>query len=153
MTTIETTERDMADTRLNVAPTAKVTGLRMLATGMSAPSNEVVNEDLAKLGCDSDWIVQRTGILARRHISTDEATSDMALEACRNCLEMAGVDPTEVDFIIVCTMTPDHPCPTTSCQLQHRLGCRHIGAVDINAACSGFIYGLVMGAQFIRTGA
>ena len=126
-------------------------GIRILGTGMYAPSNVVRNEDLARLGYDSDWIIQRTGIAARCHATGGEATSDLAFKAARQCLERANVDPREVDLIILATVTPDHLTPSASCILQAKLGCQ-APAMDLNAACSGFVYGLITASQFVKTG-
>lgn len=131
----------------------RVAGIRILGTGSYVPPKVVRNEDLAELGCDSEWIVQRTGILERRHALPEQATSDLAYEAVRRCLDAAETSATEVDLILVATMTPDHATPSTACLLQHRLGATGAGAMDLNAACSGFTYGLITGAQFVRSGA
>ena len=128
-----------------------VPGIKILGAGFSPGSKLVRNEDLDSLGYDSEWIVQRTGIHARYHVAEGEATSDMAIRAAQECLQAAKVHPSEVDLIIVATVTPDHVTPSTACQVQAALGCQ-ASAVDINAACSGFIYGLVMASQFIKTG-
>lgn len=129
----------------------KALGVRVAATGSYAPSEIVTNDDLANLGCDSEWIIKRTGIRQRRKARPDEATSDMAFEAASRCLKDAGVDASEVDMILVATMTPDHPTPSAACHLQRRLGAT-APAMDINAACAGFMYALVTGAQFVAAG-
>jgi 3-oxoacyl-[acyl-carrier-protein] synthase-3 len=128
-----------------------LTGVQILATGSYAPERVVRNEDLAELGYDADWIVQRTGIRERRHSSPGQATSDVAYEAAVRCLEAADVAPGEIDLILVATMTPDSPLPTTACLIQQRLGCI-APALEMNAACAGFMYALVTGMQFIRSG-
>ncbi len=127
------------------------TGVRVVATGSYAPPQVVDNHDLADLGYDAEWIVQRTGIHQRRHASQEVATSDIAYEAAVRCLEAGRVDAQDVDLILVATMTPDSPMPTTACLLQQRLGCI-APALDMNAACAGFMYALVTGMQFVRTG-
>ena len=129
-----------------------IPGVQIVSTGMFVPNNEVRNEDLAELGYDSDWIVQRTGIKSRRHVDKDLATSDMATQAARMCLENANVDPDEIDLIIVATMTPDHYTPSAACLTQANLGCRNAAALDLNAACSGFVYSLATAGNFIRAG-
>ncbi len=129
----------------------KLTGIEIAATGSYVPDMIVANDDLAALGCDSDWIVQRTGILERRRAAADQATSDLALMAAQQCLERAGVSTAEVDLILVATITPDHASPSTACHLQKQLGCI-APAMDINAACAGFMYGLVTASQFIASG-
>lgn len=127
-------------------------GVKVAATGSYVPENVVRNEDLAALGCDSDWIQQRTGILQRRHADPSQATSDLAYEAAIRCLAQAKLEPSEVDLILVATITPDHATPSTACHLQRRLGCV-APAMDINAACAGFMYALVTGCQFVHSGA
>jgi 3-oxoacyl-[acyl-carrier-protein] synthase III len=126
-------------------------GVRILATGSYAPECVVTNHDLAELGYDEQWIVQRTGIHQRRNASPDQATSDVAYEAAVRCLEAAGASPRDVDLILVATMTPDSPMPTTACLLQQRLGCL-APALEMNAACAGFMYALVTGMQYVKTG-
>jgi 3-oxoacyl-[acyl-carrier-protein] synthase-3 len=128
-----------------------LTGVQILATGSYVPEQIVRNEDLAELGYDADWIIQRTGIRQRRHAPPGQATSDVAYEAAVRCLKAADVSPAEVDLILLATMTPDSPMPTTACLIQQRLGCV-APALEMNAACSGFMYALVTGAQFVKTG-
>ncbi len=130
----------------------RLMGFEIAATGSYLPEEIVANEDLAALGCDSDWIVQRTGILERRRARPDQATSDLALSAAEQCLDRAGVSPADVDLIIVATITPDHASPSTACHLQKALGCI-APAMDVNAACAGFMYGLVTAGQFVAGGA
>lgn len=128
-----------------------LTGVQVLGTGAFAPENVVRNEDLSKLGFDADWIIQRTGIRARRHALSHEVTSDLALNAAIQCLDEADVSIGDVDLIVVGTVTPDRPMPSTACILQQKLG-SNAPAFDMNSACSGFIYALATGAQFIKTG-
>lgn len=135
-----------ARSRLGCAP-----GIRIVATGSYVPDQIVTNEDLAALGCDSDWILRRTGILQRRKASEAQATSDLAFEAATRCLQSAGVSADQVDLILVATITPDHPTPSTACHLQRRLGAI-APAMDVNAACAGFMFALVTAAQFVATG-
>lgn len=125
--------------------------VRVLATGGFVPDNVVRNEDLAKLGYDADWILQRTGIRERRHAPTDMATSDMAARAARQCIEQIDANTDEIDLLIVATMTPDAPIPSTACMVQEQLGIT-APAYDINAACAGFMYALVTGMQFVHSG-
>jgi 3-oxoacyl-[acyl-carrier-protein] synthase-3 len=96
-----------------------------------------------------EWIRSRTGISERRQAEEGENTSDLAVAASRVALDEAGVKPAELDLIIVATMTPDMPCPSTACLVQAKLEAPQAAAVDVGAACSGFLYGLVMGQQFI----
>ena len=136
-------------------PTARVkrsvTGVKILGSGSYVPELVLKNEDLAELGCDTEWIKQRTGILERRIANEDQATSDLACEAAVDCLKKSGLKPSDIDLIIVATMTPDHYAPSTSSIVQHRLGCV-APAFDLNAACSGFIYGLITASQFVKAG-
>lgn len=129
----------------------RLTGIEIVATGSYVPETIVANEDLAALGCDSDWIVQRTGIHERRRAAPEQATSDLALRAAEQCLERAGVSAADVDLIVVATITPDHASPSTACHLQKQLGCI-APAMDVNAACAGFMYGLVTAGQFVAGG-
>lgn len=129
----------------------RLVGVQFAASGSYVPQRVVDNSDLARLGCDSDWIVQRTGILQRRRAAENEAASDLALRASQMCLNSAGVSAADVDLIVVATMTPDHPTPSTACQLQRQLGCV-APAMDVNAACAGFMYALVTASQFIYSG-
>lgn len=129
-----------------------LTGFEIAGTGSYVPDHIVANEDLAELGCDSEWIIQRTGIHKRRRAAEEQASSDLALIATQRCLENANVDPSEIDLILVATLTPDHASPSTACHLQQQLGCV-APAMDLNAACAGFMYALVTGGQFISSGA
>ncbi len=129
----------------------KVGGIRVAATGSYVPDEIVTNEDLAALGCDSNWIVRRTGIRQRRRAAKEQATSDLCYEAAVRCLKQANVTADQVDLIVVATITPDHPTPSTACQLQQRLGAT-APAMDLSAACAGFVYGLVTAAQFVAAG-
>jgi 3-oxoacyl-[acyl-carrier-protein] synthase-3 len=106
---------------------------------------------LIPLGYDPDWIVQRTGIRERRRAPDDWATSDVALEAAKACLSRCAVEASELDLILVATVTPDTFMPSTACNLQQRLGAV-APAMDINAACAGFLYALVTGMQFVHSG-
>ncbi|MCE9605715.1 MAG: ketoacyl-ACP synthase III [Planctomycetia bacterium] len=127
-------------------------GVAIAATGASVPDQVVTNEDLRRThGFDPDWIVQRTGIRERRYVAADEATSDLAVRAAAQCLERAGVAASEVDMLLVGTFTPDYLCPSTAALVQHKLGLR-CGAVDLQAACAGFMYTLITGMQFIAAG-
>lgn len=126
-------------------------GVSIAATGSYVPDQVVTNEDLASLGCDSEWIVQRTGIRERRMAAADQATSDLAYQAILNCLQGSGTNPSDVDLLICATMTPDFATPSTACILQQRLRCI-APAFDLNAACAGFMVALVTGAQYVRSG-
>ncbi len=126
---------------------------RIVGTGAYAPQKVVTNHDLEKLVDTSDaWIRERTGIGERRVAADGEAASDLALQAAKRALEMAGVAPEELDMIIVGTISADMPLPACAAFLQAKLGARDIPAFDIAAACAGFLYGLSIGDQYIRTG-
>jgi len=124
--------------------------VQILATGHHAPQNVVSNSALEELGYDAEWIVQRTGIQQRHRAGDDEPTSHMAAAAARCCLENAGVAPSELDLILVATITPDNLTPSTACHVQRLLGAT-APAMDVGAACAGFIYALVTGMQFVKT--
>jgi 3-oxoacyl-[acyl-carrier-protein] synthase-3 len=132
-------------------PLGTVMGVQILSAGSYLPDEVVRNEDLEQLGCDAEWILQRTGIHERRRAASNEATSDLAYQAAVSCLEQAGVAAEEVDLILVATTTPDMLMPSTACMVQRRLGAV-AAAMDINAACSGFMYALVTGMQFVHSG-
>lgn len=125
----------------------------IVGTGSYAPKQVLSNHDLERRVDTSDqWIVERTGIRERRIVSDQEAASDLALAASRSALEMAQVDPSELDLIIVGTGTPDMPVPSTACLVQGALGAKGAFAFDLSAACSGFLYALSVGDQYIRGG-
>jgi 3-oxoacyl-[acyl-carrier-protein] synthase-3 len=128
-----------------------LTGLQIAGTGSYVPDNVVTNEMLASLGCDADWIIQRTGIRERRHAPPGTSTSDMAVAAGERCLVAAGVDRSEVDLLLVATLSPDYLLPATATAVQDRLGL-NCAAMDLSAACAGSLYALVTGAQFIAAG-
>lgn len=127
-----------------------LTGVAVRGTGGYVPDRIVCNDELATLGFDAEWIIQRTGIRERRYADAETATSDLAVEACRMCLAKAGAPVDEVDLLIVATMTPDSPVPSAACRVQEKLGLR-CAAFDINAACAGFIYALMTGMQFVKS--
>ena len=129
----------------------RLTGVQMLSVGAYAPPQVVSNEELAHLGCDPAWIIQRTGIRERRKAADGVATSDLAAEAARRCLAAAGVKASEVDLIVLATMTPDSVTPSTACRMQALIGAS-CPAMDVSAACSGFMYALATGMQFVKTG-
>jgi 3-oxoacyl-[acyl-carrier-protein] synthase-3 len=131
-----------------MAPNAVITGW-----GMYAPSRVMTNDDLAKIVETSDeWIVSRTGIRERRIAADDETTTTLSVNAARDALAVAGVDPAEVDLVIVATCSPDYPLPATSVTVATALGATHAAGFDLQAACSGFLYGLATGSSFIRSG-
>jgi 3-oxoacyl-[acyl-carrier-protein] synthase-3 len=123
------------------------------AVASAVPEKVVTNADLEKLvDTTDDWIVSRTGIKERRVLAENQSTSDIACEAAQKAMEKAGVTPEQIGLVIVATFTPDYVFPATSCLVQDRLGCKNAAAFDLNAACSGFIYGLTVAAQFVQTG-
>jgi 3-oxoacyl-[acyl-carrier-protein] synthase-3 len=112
----------------------------------------VTNSELAaRFGFDSNWITQRTGIEARRHARPDQATSDLCVEAARKAIRAARVNPTDIDLVVVGTFTPDFSFPSTACIVQDKLDL-DAAAVDVQAACAGFMYALVTAAQYVATG-
>lgn len=121
--------------------------------GRFLPENIVTNLDLEKRVDTSDeWIRTRTGIEARRIAGDDMDTSDMAYRAAVQAIDNAGISAEEIDLILVATVTPDRPFPTVSCMLQEQLGAKKAAAMDVSAACAGFMYGMVTAKQFIETG-
>jgi 3-oxoacyl-[acyl-carrier-protein] synthase-3 len=122
--------------------------------GAYAPSNILTNADLEKIVDTSDeWIVKRTGIKTRHIASKDEATSDMAHKAALQAIQRADLQPTDIDAVIVATITPDYMCmPSTACVVADKLGIKDVMAFDISAACSGFVYLLSIAKSFIESG-
>src|SRR3954469_7662233 len=127
---------------------------RILGTGAYAPERVLTNHDLEKLVDTSDeWISERTGIKQRHIARDDESASDMALVAARRALETAGLSPSDLDMIIVGTISGDVPMPACAAYLQHKLGAGPIPSFDVSAACAGFLYAMSIADQFVRTGA
>ncbi|MDX1460190.1 MAG: beta-ketoacyl-ACP synthase III [Xanthomonadales bacterium] len=126
---------------------------RIAGTGSYLPSKVLTNADLEKMVDTTDqWIRERTGIRERRVAADDETTGDMAYHAAMRAMESAGVEPSEIGFIALGTTTPDLIFPSTATLLQRRLGLPECGAMDINAACTGFLYALSVADKFIRVG-
>jgi len=127
---------------------------RIAGTGGYLPEKVVTNKDLEKtMDTSDDWIRERTGI-KRRHIAADDETcSDMALAATNQAIEMAGIEATDIDLIIIATVTPDKVFPSTACIIQRRLEIHGCPAFDVQAACSGFTYALDLANRQIQTGA
>lgn len=126
---------------------------RITGTGSYVPEKVLNNFELEKKVDTSDeWITERTGIKERRIVQTGQTNSDLCLEASKRALQAAGLKPKELDLIIVATMSGDMPMPSTAAVLQHKLGAKNAAAFDINAACSGFLYGLSVADKFIKTG-
>ena len=128
--------------------------VEIAGTGASVPEQVVTNDDFARrLDTSDEWIVQRTGIRERRIAGPNESTLRLATEAGRGALASAGVTPDQIDLIICATITPEHIHPATACELQHALGCHPVvPSFDLQAACSGFIYGVITAAQYVITG-
>lgn len=126
---------------------------KIIATGSYAPERVLTNFDLEKMVDTSDeWITERTGIKERRLANDSQAASDLACEASKKALKQAGLKAKDIDLIIVATVTGDMPVPSTACILQSKLNAKNAAAFDINAACSGFIYGLSVADSFIKSG-
>src|SRR5690242_21493385 len=96
------------------SPLRRLTGVQIIGTGSYVPDKVVTNDALASLGCDADWIIQRTGIRERRHAPTDISTGDMAVAAAERCIESADIDRSKIDLLIVATLSPDYLLPATS---------------------------------------
>lgn len=130
----------------------RLTGFEIRSIGSYVPSRVVTNEELEqRYGFEEGWVKRRTGILQRRFAAESESTSDLAVEAARRALTAAGLQASDVDLLIVGTFTPDFTCPSTACLVQDKLKL-DAPAMDIQAACSGFMYALATGAQFVATG-
>ena len=126
---------------------------RIASLATYVPPRVLTNHDLEKMVETSDeWITQRTGIRERHIVDAGVATSDLATEAAIKAIERAGLKPTDIDFIIVGTTTPDMMFPSTACLVQHRIGATHAWGYDILAACSGFTYALTTAAQMVSSG-
>jgi 3-oxoacyl-[acyl-carrier-protein] synthase-3 len=124
-----------------------------LGTGSYLPERIMTNQDMEKAVDTSDeWIVTRTGIKERHVAAPDQTTSDMATEAAKCALADAGLKATDLDLIIVATITPDMPTPATACWVQSKLGAPQAAAFDLSAACSGFVYGLAVAKSFVESG-
>lgn len=132
----------------------KLADVGILGVGSALPAKTVTNFDLEKMIDTSDeWIRTRTGICERRVAEEGVTTSDLATRAAAAALQDAGITAGEVDVIIVATASPDAPLPATACYVQAKLGAPKAAAFDVAAGCTGFIYGLSIGSQFVRTGA
>lgn len=130
-------------------------GVEIAGSGTYLPETTLTNTDLEGLMDTSDaWILKRTGISVRRRAQMEqgEKTSTLSTKAMANALQSAGMDAKELDLLLVATMTPDSPTPSVGCVVSRELGCREIGAMDINAACSGFVYTLAIADAMIRSG-
>lgn len=136
-----------------INPTHKRLPVAVIGTGSYLPERRLTNADLEKMvETSNDWIVERTGIIERRIAAADEFTSHMATEAARRAMESANVTAEEIDLIIVATITPDTFTPSTACYVQDSLGAKNAAAFDIGAACSGFLFAMKTGVQYIGCG-
>lgn len=127
-------------------------GVGVIGLGHYVPEKVLTNSDLEKMvDTNDEWIKTMTGIEERRIAADDVNTSDMAFHAAQNALEEGDIKAEEIDLILVATVTPDTPFPSVSCMLQDRLGATKAAAMDISAACSGFMYGMITAKQFIET--
>jgi 3-oxoacyl-[acyl-carrier-protein] synthase-3 len=129
-----------------------LTGIRVVGTGKYIPDMVVGNDHLhARLGFDSDWIVKRTGILERRHAAPHQATSDLCVEAAKDLFAKTGLGAKDCDLLVLGTFTPDMSFPSTACLVQDRLGM--VGpAIEVEAACAGFMYALITAAAYVKAG-
>ena len=126
---------------------------RIVGTGSYLPAQIVTNDDLAKrMDTSDEWIRSRTGIRQRHIAAESQAASDLGLEASRVAIAAAGITAADVDLIIVATATPDYIFPSTACLMQAKLGVKNCPAFDVQAVCSGFVYGLATADNFIRSG-
>lgn len=132
--------------------TQSLMGVQVVGTGSYLPEKIVSNQELEKsYGFEEGWIEPRTGILNRRHAAPGEATSQMCSKAARRAIQMAEINKNDIDLVVVGTFTPDFHCPSTACLVQDELKL-NAPAMDVQAACSGFVYALVTAAQFVATG-
>jgi len=126
---------------------------RILGIGHHTPDRVVTNDALSQLMDTSDeWIQQRTGIRERRFVASDEGPADLAVPAARDALASAGVKASDVDLVLLATLSPDFDCPASAAVLQRRLGIGGMPAMDVRNQCSGFVYALAVGDAFIRSG-
>lgn len=126
---------------------------RIISTGSYVPENVVTNHDLERIvETSDDWILERTGIKERRIVNGNQVASDLACEAATMALKRAHIKPKELDLIVVATISGDMPFPSTACILQSKLGAKNAASFDLNAACSGFLYGLHVVNGLIKSG-
>ncbi len=128
-------------------------GAKITAIGTYTPPGLLTNQDLERtIETTDQWIIERTGIRTRHIAAPEIATSDLASEAAKNLLQKADIDPSSIDAILLCTVTPDMLFPSTACLVQHNIGARKAWGFDLVAACSGFVYGLTTAAHLIMAG-
>ncbi len=132
---------------------SQVLGVKISALGTFVPPRLLTNKDLERMVETTDqWIMERTGIRERHVVDKGVATSDLALEAAKNALAERGMAASDLDTIIVATVTPDMLFPCTACLVQHKLGAKEVWGFDMNAACSSFVYALQVGSRFVASG-
>jgi 3-oxoacyl-[acyl-carrier-protein] synthase-3 len=148
----------MSDRQLPRPKCKSLMGVRVAGTGKYVPDVVVTNAhlydqlDFAARGYNTEWIVQRTGIHERRHARPEQATSDLCVEAAHDCFRNTGYGPRDIDLLVLGTFTPDMSFPSTACIVQDRLGL--VGpAIEVEAACAGFMYALVTAAAYVASGA
>ena len=134
-------------------PCRSLMGVQIIGTGSYVPDSIVSNDHLhQRLGHNSEWIFKRTGILERRHALPHQATSDLCHEAAVRCIESSHVKPSDIDLLVLATFTPDMSFPSTACLVQDRLRLS-CAALEVEAACAGFLYALITGAAYVASGA
>ncbi len=140
--------------KASVIPTREANPAALAGIGYYLPEEEITNADLAEMVQTSDeWITSRTGIRSRRRADKKDATSDLATRAAIGALSDAGMTPDQLDMILVATVTPDCPVPGAACVIQRKLGAVNAAAMDLNAGCTGFLYGLHIADAMRRSGA
>lgn len=123
----------------------------IIGIGRCLPENILTNRDLEKsMDTSDEWIRTMTGIEERRIAKDTQDTSHMAAEAAKQAIKNAGIDPADIGLILVATVTPDQPFPSVACMIQHEIGAKHAAAMDVSAACAGFMYGAITAKQFIE---
>ena len=128
-------------------------GSKLIGVGAGVPAGVVTNADLEKLvETSDDWITSRTGIRERRIVTDEESTTGLAIEAAKDAIGFANIDPGVIDLIIVATSTPDYLYPSTACMVQAAIGAPRAAAFDLEAACTGIVYALAVAQQFIGSG-
>src|ERR1700733_1392709 len=127
---------------------------KIASLGTSVPPGLLTNADLEKLvDTSNQWIMERTGIRQRHIVEKGVVASDLGTEAVQKIIASTGLDPADIDLIVFCTITPDMVLPASACLVQNKIGASKAWGFDLSAACSGFLYGLQVGAQFVMTGA
>lgn len=130
-----------------------VRGARITGLGIYVPDKVLTNDEISTfLDTSDEWIRSRTGIRERRVARPEQAASDLGVIAARRCLESAGTEPREVDLVVVTTISPDHIMPATASIVADKIGARDAGAFDVQAGCTGFVYGLAVAAAFVSAG-